>query len=306
MSTRDTAKEPGTALVKYETDNGEVALSPQIIREYLVSGQGRVTDQEIMLFLRMCQYQRLNPFLREAYLIKYGDNQPATMVTGKEVFTKRAARHEACGGWEAGVLVLDASGALVERSGAMALDSEKLVGGWAKIHRKDRTVPTYLTVAFSEYAKSNKQGELQRNWREMPATMIRKVALVQALREAFPEQLQGLYSEEEEAPITERPQAARINAVEVVGASSAPVESEPAEAPKDRPELITDQQRRAMFAIARQRSLDEDKLDAIILKRYSPQSKTELTKQQASDLIDYLQALGAEAGAGPIFGGRRA
>ena len=34
-------------------------------------------------------------------------------------------------------------------------------------------------------------------WKSKPATMIRKVAVVQALREAFPEDFGGLYSEEE-------------------------------------------------------------------------------------------------------------
>jgi uncharacterized protein CbrC (UPF0167 family) len=34
-------------------------------------------------------------------------------------------------------------------------------------------------------------------WKTMPATMIRKVAIVQALREAFPETLSGMYSEDE-------------------------------------------------------------------------------------------------------------
>ncbi len=35
------------------------------------------------------------------------------------------------------------------------------------------------------------------NWAAKPGTMIRKVALVQALREAFPEDLQALYDAEE-------------------------------------------------------------------------------------------------------------
>ena len=34
-------------------------------------------------------------------------------------------------------------------------------------------------------------------WSKKPATMIRKVALVQALREAFPEDFGGMYSQEE-------------------------------------------------------------------------------------------------------------
>jgi hypothetical protein len=35
------------------------------------------------------------------------------------------------------------------------------------------------------------------NWKVMPGTMIRKVALVQSLREAFPDEFGGMYSPEE-------------------------------------------------------------------------------------------------------------
>ena len=78
--------------VKEYMANGEVVrLSPAIIRKYLVNGGGNVTDEEIMMFLSLCRFQHLNPFLREAYLIKYG-SQPATMVVGKDVFVKRAKK----------------------------------------------------------------------------------------------------------------------------------------------------------------------------------------------------------------------
>src|SRR5690606_10607607 len=62
---------------------------------------------------------------------------------------------------------------------------------------KDWKVPMEVTVSLQEYQRYNSKGELMRNWKEMPATMIRKVALVQALREAIPEEFGGLYSPEE-------------------------------------------------------------------------------------------------------------
>ncbi|WP_269318659.1 RecT family recombinase [Caldicellulosiruptor bescii] len=74
---------------------------------------------------------------------------------------------------------------------------EELVGGWAKVFRKDWAVPIEISVSLQEYIRKKKDGQPTRSWREMPATMIRKVALVQALREAFPEQFQGMYALEE-------------------------------------------------------------------------------------------------------------
>jgi phage recombination protein Bet len=183
-------------IVKYMTDTGEVELSSQIVRQYLVNGNGNVTDQELIMFLNLCKYQKLNPFLREAYLIKFG-TAPATIVTGKEVFTKRAAKLEKFDGKEEGITVLTSSGEIVQRKGSLVLNGEQLVGGWARIYRKDWSHPTEIEVSVDEYCRKNSDGLPMASWKSMPATMIRKVALVQALRETFPEDFQGLYSPEE-------------------------------------------------------------------------------------------------------------
>ena len=81
---------------------------------------------------------------------------------------------------------------------AKTLDQEKIIGGWAEVFRKDRTHSTRIEVSFNEYAGRKKDGSLNNQWATKPATMIRKVAQVQALREAFPESLSNLYTSEEQ------------------------------------------------------------------------------------------------------------
>ena len=183
--------------VTYKTDAGiEVTLSPDIIRSYLVNGDGEVSDQEVMLFLELCRAQGLNPFLREAYLIKYAGTNPATIVTGKETFTKRAEKHAHYRGTKAGI-VLNNKGTLEYREGSLLLQGENIVGGWADVYRDDRDVPARMVVGMQEYVGLKKDGTPNSTWTKRPATMIRKVALVAALREAFPDAFSGLYSEEE-------------------------------------------------------------------------------------------------------------
>lgn len=193
---RKPAAEPEKGLTEYECGGQTVKISPTLIRKYLVSGNGQVTDQEVMMFLSLCKFQKLNPFLREAYLIKYG-NQPATIVTGKEAFAKRAMRNPNYAGYEAGVvIVIDETGEMEQRVGTIVLAGETLVGGWARVYVKGWVNPLMVTVSFDEYCLK-KDGRPASNWAVKPATMIRKVALVQALREAFPEDLGGLYTAEE-------------------------------------------------------------------------------------------------------------
>jgi phage recombination protein Bet len=192
----EVAEKKETGVVEYEANGEMVKLSPSMVKRYLVSGGGAVSDQEVVMFLSLCKYQHLNPFLREAYLIKYGNSNPATMVTGKDVFTKRAEANPLYKGKKAGIIVLKSNGESEEREGAMVLPNEQLVGGWAKVFI-DGKEPEYQSVSFDEYAGRKKDGSLNSQWSTKPATMIRKVAVVQALREAFPNSFQGLYAQEE-------------------------------------------------------------------------------------------------------------
>ncbi len=178
-----------------ETQTGRITLSPSIIRKYLVHGQGAVTDQEIMMFLALCKHQRLNPFLREAYLIKYG-NAPATIVVGKEAYLKRARSIQDCQGYAAGVVCKKGDSGITRTNG-ICPPGHELIGGWAMVFIKGWDRPVEVEVSLNEYIGRTKDGTPTTMWREKPATMIRKVALVQALREAFPFEFGGMISEEE-------------------------------------------------------------------------------------------------------------
>ena len=191
-------KTENASIVEYESGGEKVKLSPSLIRSYLVSGGGNVSDQEVMMFLSLCKFQHLNPFLKEAYLIKFG-SAPATMVVGKDVFTKRARRQPDYIGKQAGIIVQEKeTGNIIEREGTFYIpEQEKLVGGWAKVFIKGYDVPEYTAVSFEEYAGRKANGELNNQWATKPATMIRKVAIVHALREAFPEELGSMNAPEE-------------------------------------------------------------------------------------------------------------
>ena len=197
-SLRKPQEKKSTQLVSFQANGATVELSPQIVRDYLVSGdKERVSMQEIVRFINFCKFNGLNPCLREAYCIKYG-NEPATMVTGKEAFEKRAENHPQHDGHRAGIIVYDEeTGELTYRVGAFYITGEKIVGGWAEVYRKDQRQSTRVEVPFDEYAGRKKDGTLNRQWAAKPATMIRKVALVQALREAFPQTFGGMYDADE-------------------------------------------------------------------------------------------------------------
>lgn len=162
-----------------------VKLDNDIIRQYFCE---EASDKECMMFIKLCQLQKLNPWLREVYLVKYG-KKPAQMVTGKETFLKRAARNPKFKGHKS----------------YMKDDTETNKNNFtaiAEVYMAGYSVPITCQVDFGEYAgytKDFKTGGQTLNymWKNKPKTMLKKVALVQALREAMPEEFGGLYSQEE-------------------------------------------------------------------------------------------------------------
>lgn len=177
--------------VTFQANGEDVKLAPSTVRNYLVSGDGKVTDQEVVMFINLCKYQHLNPFLNEAYIVKFG-SRPAQLITSKEAFMKRAEANEHFRGSKAGVIVVR-NNQIIYSQGAFALPSDTIVGGWAEVKRDDREEPIHIEISFDEFNKK------QATWKDMPANMIRKTALVNALREAFPDSLGSLYTEDDKS-----------------------------------------------------------------------------------------------------------
>lgn len=173
----------------YEVRGEEVKLTPTIVANYLAKGDAKVSFAEVTMFINLCKYQKLNPFLNEAYLVKFG-SKPAQIITSKEAYMKKAERNKDFKGFKAG-LILERNKEIIEVEGSFYGPNDKLLGGWAKVKKEGREDLYIAKVSLTEYNKS------QSTWKSMPATMIRKTAIVQALREAFPEDLGALYIEEE-------------------------------------------------------------------------------------------------------------
>lgn len=204
-TTKAIAKKQEKSIV-YEVGGNEIKLTESIIKQFITRGNGEITQSEAVNFMMWCSHNKLDPFNYEAYLVKFG-NQSAQQLTGKSAFMRRAEEDKNYDGFKAGIVILAKDGQLVEREGAICLKTETLIGGWCEVYVKDKRYPVKDTVSLDEYDKK------QSTWKTMPATMIRKVAMVQAYREAFPTSLGGLYVEDEMPSIKEDSVKATIQKV---------------------------------------------------------------------------------------------
>lgn len=172
------------------SDGVEVALSARRVARYILTGNTQVPDKDIMSFMAKCKARKLNPFAGDAYMTAYKDKQgriSTSVIVSKDYFVRTAAQQPTFDGMKAGIVVITKDGVLAYREGSMLLDGEQLQGGWADVYDKERKFPSHAEVSFKEYTKGRS------TWLQLPATMIRKVALVQALREAYPACYGGIY-----------------------------------------------------------------------------------------------------------------
>lgn len=197
-----------TGEVDYLANDGvNVHLSPSIVLKNIVSGSKEVPEKELYKFIAICQARKLNPLAGDAYMVcyknKYG-GVDSSVIVSKDYFMRTASNHDGYDGMVAGVVVKTNEG-LSYRQGCIVLSDEELVGGWAEVYDKERSHSSRSEVSLLEY-KQNKG-----LWLTKPATMIRKVAIVQALREAYPGSYGGIY-DSDEIQEAEQPEPVSVSA----------------------------------------------------------------------------------------------
>lgn len=284
MASNALSKAESNALsVSYEVLGTRVELDLNFVKRYLVRGQAdRVTDQELVFFMNTCKMQKLNPLASgEVYCIKFG-SEPAQMVIGKDAYLRRAFSNPDYLYKEDGITV-QRGDQIVQKEGCCLYPGEKLIGGWCKVHfmRNSKERTAYKEVSLEEYNKG------QANWKTKPATMIDKVAVSQCVRDAFPKDYEGLYSEDEMVASGAIP----VNFREVKTAegneSSAAVET------VDEDPIISQEQRQAFFKAARTQFGKDEGNEVVksIIEEMGLESTTNMRESQYIEATEKLMDL---------------
>lgn len=152
------------------------------------------TTRDIDNFIMLCKARALNPFVGDAFLVGYdsrNDGPKFSLITAHQALLKRAELHDQYDGMKGGIIVTDKDGNVTKRASAFKHPGDELIGAWAIVYRKDRTYPTEVEL---EVGSRRGQSPL---WDKDPCGMLVKCAKSHGLREAFPNTLAGLYSQEE-------------------------------------------------------------------------------------------------------------
>ena len=162
-----------TAAEKKEQNNTETIKRDNVLSYLKSFGMLNVlNDTEITQFVETATAFQLNPFKREIYCIPYATKtgRRLSIITGYEVYLKRAERTGKLSGWN------------VIAKGEIGKNLTAIV----TIYRKDWTQPFVHEVEFAEYNQGNPM------WSNKPKTMLKKVAIAQGFRMAFPDEFAGM------------------------------------------------------------------------------------------------------------------
>lgn len=249
MSTVMSKAESNALIVSYDVLGTHVDLDLDFVKKYLVRGRAElVSNQELVLFMNTCRQQKLNPLVQgEVYLIKYSKDDPAQMVVGKDAYLRRAFDHPDYLFKQDGIVVQRGQD-IIQKEGCCLYPGESLVGGWCRVYfiRNGKERTTFKEVSFAEYNKG------MANWKSKPATMINKVAISQCVRDAFPKDYEGVYSEDE-----------------MVASGAIPVnykeldDPKAQEAPEEDDPVISQEQRQQLFKAA-QANFGKDEGNAVV------------------------------------------
>ena len=204
----------------------------------------KVKDEEVIKAITVAKHLGLDPTKKEVHFVPYSGT--VQLIVSYTEYIKRAERSKKLNGWK------------------VDFGKDEL-GEYAEItiYRKDWQEPFQWKV-YMEEARQNSP-----TWQKMPRFMLRKVAIAQGFRLAFPEETAELPYEEAEMPY-QTPQPQQV------------VEPEPVV------EMATQKQKTAIHTIAKQKGIDHK---AIMLEKFGVESTNDLTKEQASQLIEELQQI---------------
>jgi len=151
----------------------------------------------IAKFMHICERTGLDPLARQIYCIgRFGsDGLEWSVQTGIDGFRVIAERSRQYAGQDEAEWLTE-SGEWVPAF-VKQLHGDHPLAARVKVYRHDWDRPMVGIATWDEYAQTKRNGELTSMWKDRGPGQLAKCAEALALRKAFPQDLSGLYTDDE-------------------------------------------------------------------------------------------------------------
>lgn len=176
-------------------------------------GLSNANPADLAVFFHQAQKTGLDPFARQIYMIERGGRFGIqTSIDGLRIVAQRSGEYAG----QAGPYWCGNDGTWTD----VWLENTPPVASKVGVFRKGFTEPLWAVAKWDSYAQNSPI------WRKMPDLMLAKCAEALALRKAFPNDLSGIYTDDEmsqadSTPVNEdKPKAKRIEVEAPVSVSN--------------------------------------------------------------------------------------
>lgn len=183
---------------------GSLEIPSELKQLYMETYFKGLSENDALLAYRDAERRGLSIEAKQIHFIPRWDNKlnkhiptAQTSIDGFRLIAARTGKYGGSINAKLTVRLKSGEKAVIMHEEYDPSEVQEIISGTISVINKEFSQPQTATALFQGYAQRFKDGNLMGLWEKMPDVMILKCAESQALRKAFPQDLSGIYTNEE-------------------------------------------------------------------------------------------------------------